>query len=236
MKKINFFVSLLVVLSIFINPIYFAFILPFGSNDLDGSSSFFSLFSIAIFLSILFFFIRSFSIYRKVKTIEFIAYLFILFLIILHSVFYIILESKYIFFNNNFIFFIVLGLSGVMSARLIFVYDSYKTLFKITDFIILACAIIFSLSTFIDIIDGSFFKLSRLENYQVVSYNSAVCIGVIGLPFLLNKNNFYNYLITKPFLLLRIIITFFLIFISIINGGRGAFILVIIYSVIYFLV
>lgn len=219
-------------LAVFATPIFFSISELTGFYYPGVAESPIFVFYIALtFALVLIFFISSLRKESFLTTAEISFYLFFLLLLSNHFIWLGFNDAGTKALPDNLITFLGMGVTGFMAARIVRAYGIWLQIIRFTEVVILLISIGL-ISGFI----SSLFSGSRAlgvggANYQTASYMAAMCYGMVGLSAL-RLPKIYRYRIFRggPMLLVSIIIMTVLFAVVINNGGRGAFVLLLVYS------
>ncbi len=218
-------------LACFTNYVFFSF-LAFFSIKYGGSenSSIYIIYNILNFISIFFI-----NFYTSIKTgfykNEIYIYLFIFILLALQFLWY-LSNPDDLYFLTFISYFILLGLPGLF-ASLVLIKNQLLTLFiKYTDIISLLIVLaIFKSIFFSYIISGEIDTAIAGTDYQFLSYLCALSYGIlIYNSYNLNQNLRFKFFKSKFYKKFTPLLIFICILGSILGAGRGAFLLIIIYT------
>jgi O-antigen ligase len=211
--------------------VFFSF-LAFFSIKYGGSenSSIYIIYNILNFISIFFI-----NFYTSIKTgfykNEIYIYLFIFILLALQFLWY-LSNPDDLYFLTFISYFILLGLPGLF-ASLVLIKNQLLTLFiKYTDIISLLIVLaIFKSIFFSYIISGEIDTAIAGTDYQFLSYLCALSYGIlIYNSYNLNQNLRFKFFKSKFYKKFTPLLIFICILGSILGAGRGAFLLIIIYT------
>ena len=233
-KKIPSLISLF---AIFAQQIFFS-ISGLVGYDYGGKteSPIYIQFIVLVFVTTVITYVRSFVKKPEISKSEIGFYVFFLFLIANHLLWVVIDGGKTPMLPRPLIFFLSLGIPGFMAARIIRVFDAWYELIRLSDL-----AVFFmSFGLVIAVVWSSY--NSGLKSMgiggatsQAASYYSAMCFGLLGFAtFYLEKKFRYKWFRGRVGLMLSVLMMMALIVTVIMEGGRGAFILMVIYCGILF--
>jgi O-antigen ligase len=137
--------------------------------------------------------------------------------------------------SRNLILFIAFALPGVFSVRILETFKLWIHFIKLIEVFAIIMAVGSIVSTILPFLGGSLLKGIGGATYQAASYYAAFTFGLLGFyTFRAEKTLRYSLFTNKNGSFIN---TFFMIIsflAAILNGGRGAFILLIVYAVIIF--
>lgn len=190
-------------------------------------------FIVAAFLLILAAFILSYVKKPKLNTSEIGFYIFIFLLILNHLIWVLFDNPGTRLWPANIIFFSSIGITGFMAARVVQVYGLWTESIKIAEVLILLMAIGLIIATVQPFLTGFRVRGIGGASYQAASYYAAMCYGMIGLAtFRLPKEYRFRILHNRFVALVNMAIIVGLFVAVLVNGGRGAFVLLVIYTAI----
>jgi hypothetical protein len=137
--------------------------------------------------------------------------------------------------NDNIVFFLSIGITGFMAARVIYAYNIWVEVIRISQFFAFVIGVSLVVSIIYPYLHGNFQRGIGGASYQAASYYSAFFFGILGF-FTFWNSEIYTFRIfkTRIFSLLIVVLMIGLIFTTILNGGRGAFLLLFIYNLVFF--
>lgn len=171
-----------------------------------------------------------FPIFIRLRKKEFYLLL-VLFLFVLSHVVQLIINGGEIdFFNNKFVFFLVWVLPAIMSAIILYRLKDINEFVKKADFLLLILFVSVLNSIIIPSLSGPGFSTFGGGTYQLASYMSSLGFGLAFYLLLFGSKHdrygFFKSVYYNAFLLFSL----FLFAIGVvIPGGRGAFVLLVIY-------
>lgn len=190
---------------------------------------------VAVFVLMLAAFILSHVKRIKLRTAEIGFYLFFFLLILNHLTWVLFDSSGTRLWPANLIFFFSMGVTGFMAARVIQAYDLWPETIKIAEVLILVMAIGLIVAIVQPFLTGVRVRGIGGASYQAASYYSTMCYGMIGLAtFRLPKEYRFKILNNGFVALVNIVIMAALFVAVLVNGGRGAFVLLVVYTAIIF--
>jgi len=192
-------------------------------------------FIVLVFVATVITYALSFIKKPKISKSEIGFYAFFLFLIANHLLWVTIDGGQTPLLPKTLILFLSLGTPGFMAARVIHVFDAWREFIRLSDLVIFLVAVALVVSIMLPYNSGLKSIGIGGASYQAASYFSAMCFGMLGVAtFRLEKNLRYKWFRGRTGLIVNILLMIALFITTIINGGRGAFILVIVYSGILF--
>ena len=160
-------------------------------------------------------------------------YLFFFLLIINHLVWALFDNVGTQLWPANLILFFSMGVTGFMAARVIHAYDLWEEVIKVTEVLMLIMAIGLIVAIVQPFLMGLRVRGIGGASYQAASYYAAMCYGMIGLAtFRLPKEWRFRFLRNRIVALVNMAIMAALFVVVLVNGGRGAFVLLVVYTAI----
>lgn len=158
-------------------------------------------------------------------------YLFFFLLIINHLVWALFDNAGTQLWPANLILFFSMGVTGFMAARVIHAYDLWEEVIKVTEVLMLIMAIGLIVAIVQPFLMGLRVRGIGGASYQAASYYAAMCYGMIGLAtFRLPKEWRFRFLCNRIVALVNMAIMAALFVAALVNGGRGAFVLLVVYT------
>lgn len=192
-------------------------------------------FIVAVFILMLAAFILSHVKRPKLNTAEIGFYLFFFILLLNHLTWVLFDNSGTRLWPANLIFFFSMGVTGFMAARVIQVYDLWPETIKIAEVLIPVMAIGLIVAIVQPFLTGFAVRGIGGASYQAASYYAAMCYGLIGLAtFRMPKEYRFRILNNRFVTLVNMAIMAALVVAVLVNGGRGAFVLMVVYTAIIF--
>ena len=192
-------------------------------------------FNVAIFLVISLLFLLSFLKKSQIQNGEILIYLYIIFLVANHFFWVLFDNGDTPVAPDNLLFFFVLGISGFLALRVVYSYGAWVDLIKFAELLAIIMSIGIIISNVIPRLTGSLISGVGGTSYQAVSYYSAICFGILAVSTLrLDRNYRYEMFASNLSKLLNPILMMAMLVATISNGGRGAFIVVVLYSLLSF--
>jgi len=232
-------VALISIFAIYIAPLFFALSALVGFEyGGKGESSVYVYYVVFFLMAILIVYLRSFAKKSTMCKTEIGFYFFFLFLIINHLT-WVMVDSKTSLWNDNLIFFVTMGITGFLAARTVQAFDAWKEIIRLTEVVV----ILASLGLIIAIVQPYFLGYRMLgiagASYQAASYYAAMCFGLLGVAtFRLERAYRYSFFHLRFLNAVNVALMIGLFIAAMLNGGRGAFILIVLYAllVIYWFV
>ena len=132
---------------------------------------------------------------------------------------------------QNLILFLSMGITGFMAARVVHIFNAWQEVIKLTEplFIVLAVGLISAIV--LPYLTGLRVRGIGGGSYQAASYYAAVCYGMLGFAaFRLNKTYRFKLFISRAGVAITVVLMCALFIVTVINGGRGAFVLLVLYT------
>lgn len=237
MKMIlNGLISAVIVFSLLLIPMFFSIAAIIGI-DYEGSedSSAYIMYTIAVFVLSFLSYIYS-SIKKGVLKNEMPILLSLFILIASHFVWVIFDQNNTTLFTDSFVLFVLLGLPGIFSAVTMVKMGLINQVVKLTEVGILVIVVAIISYSILPTLTG--IKTASLggASYQTLSYYSSMSFGVLLIYITqLSKSMRYSWTSSIIYKSLAFIILTSCLIGVFIGGGRGAFILLVIYLIIWLL-
>lgn len=229
-KKYPTFLAFIALFAIFVQPIFFSLAgligFQYGGAEEDPI---YVRYVVMVFMAVLTAYLLSFAKKPKLSKTEFIFYFFFLFLISNHLV-WALLDNETRLWNDNLIFFLSMGITGFFAARVIHVFDAWKEAIRLTEIVAIVMAIGLLVAIVQPFLAGFRIRGIGGATYQAASYYSAMCFGLLGIAtFRLERE--YRYRVCRTWIVNGVNVTLMigLAVATVLNGGRGAFILLAFY-------
>jgi len=182
-----------------------------------------------VFIAIVMAYLVSYIKIRKITNTELGFYLFFLFLIGNHLA-WVMLDNETRLWNDNLIFFLSMGIIGFFAARVIYAFDAWREVIRLTECVAIVIAIGLLITIVQPFLGGFQVRGIGGASYQAASYYAAMCFGLIGIAtFRLERDYRYRVCRTWVFTVLNITLMVGLFVATLLNGGRGAFVLLTLY-------
>jgi O-antigen ligase len=228
----NRLVSLISVFAIFAQQIFFTMSGLIGYNYAGkGDSPIYVQFIVLVFIAMVLMYAQSFIKKPRISKSEMGFYIFFIFLIANHLLWVSLDGGATLLLSDNLIFFFSLGVTGFMAARAIHAFEALHELIRLTDIVIFLMAVGLVVAIVLPYNTGLISRGIGGGSYQAASYYAAMCFGMLGVAtFRLEKDLRYKWFRGRISLVVNVLLMTALFIAAIINGGRGAFILIILYS------
>lgn len=228
MKKIS---ALIAILGLFSSQLYFV-ATGFLGLEYEGveNSSDYLIFNISVFLIVLLGYVFSLYKYPKINITESGFYIYFLTLILIHLAWILMGGDALHDIPDNLKFFVIFGIMGFMAARIVYAFDAWIELIKMTELIVIFMGIGIIFGNLIPRLSGALFLGIGGATYQAASYYSAVCFGVIVYSTIcLNEKYRFRFFASKAGVVINLSLMMAMVGATVLNGGRGAFVLLSIY-------
>lgn len=171
----------------------------------------------------------------KISKVEIGFCFFFTLLVASHLVWWGLDGGKTYLLTKNLIFFFSLGFTGFMASRIIYAYDKWYELIKLSELFFILISVGLIISIVLPYGRGLTETGIGGASNQAASYFSAMCFGMLGVAtFRLKKGLRYKWFRGRTGLFVNISLMIALFIATIINGGRGAFILIFIFNSLIF--
>lgn len=225
-------ISVICLFAIFAPQLFFSFggLIGFEYGGVEESPGYVR-YIILIFILMLSTFLISYLKKPKLSFIELGFYLFFFLFIVNHLAWVLFDSGETRLWPANLVFFFSMGVTGFMAARVIHVYDAWPEVIKLAELLIFVMAMGLFVAIVQPYFTGSHIRGVGGASYQAASYYAAICFGMIGLAaFRLDKAYRYKIFRNRISLVLNILLMAALFVAVLINGGRGAFVLLVVYT------
>lgn len=164
---------------------------------------------------------------------EFGFYLFFALLLANHFLWVLLDNNNTPLWPKNLVFFVSMGITGYLASRAIHAYGIWLEVIKLSEILMVLMALGLIAASVIPFLSGGHVIGIGGASYQAASYYAAVCYGMIGLAtFRLPKEYRLRILHNRVVALVNMTIMVALFMSVLINGGRGAFVLLVLYTTI----
>ncbi|MEX1198145.1 MAG: O-antigen ligase family protein [Pseudohongiellaceae bacterium] len=228
----NRLVCLVSLFAIFTQPLFFSLsgLIGFEYGGVDESPVY-ALYVILVFIAIVFVFLLSFVKKPSVSKTEFGFYVFFLVLIANHLIWVSLDSNETRLWPDNLTFFLSMGLTGFMAVRVIHAFGAWHELIRLTEVLVILMAIGLVVVIVQPYLTGFRVRGIGGASYQAASYYAAMCFGLLGVAtFRLEPTYRYRVFCSRIFIVLNVTLLIALILAVILNGGRGAFVLLALYT------
>jgi len=225
-------ISLISLFGIFAQQIFFSFSGLIGYNYAGKwESPVYIQFIVLVYIAMLSMYMRSFVKKPEISKSEMGFYLFFIFLIANHLLWVSLDGAATRWLPDNLIFFFSMGVTGFMAARVIHVYDAWHELIRLSDLVVFLMGAGLVVAIVLPYNSGLLSRGIGGASYQSASYYAAMCFGMLGVAsFHLEKDLRYKWFRGQIGLVVNVLLMIALFIACIINGGRGAFVLIVLYS------
>jgi O-antigen ligase len=135
-------------------------------------------------------------------------------------------EDSFLFFFQ----FLCLGVPGIISAAIVFKLNLIKELICISDLMAVVLATTYFFSILVPYLNGTFISNLGGASYQFLSYSAIFTLGLlIYNNYLGEKNIRWKFFQSNTYSIINIFLILICIFTALLAGGRGAFLLLLIY-------
>lgn len=224
-------VSLISLFAIFAQQIFFTMSGLIGYNyGGKGESPIYVQFIILVFIAMVLMYVRSFIKKPQISKSEIGFYVFFIFLIANHLLWVALDGGATLFWSDNLIFFLSMGVTGFMAARVIHAFDTLQELIMRSDLFFFLMGVGLVLNIVLSYNTGLISIGIGGATSQSASYYAAMCFGMLGFAsFRLEKGLRYKWFRRQTGLIVNVLLMTALFFAAVINGGRGAFVLIVLY-------
>lgn len=232
----SFLYSSIALLAIFASEFFFSIsgLVGFEYGGAEKSPIYIR-FIIMVFLLMLSVFVLSYVKKPGLAVAEIGFYLFFFLLILNHLVWVQMDAPNTKLLPENLILFLSMGVTGFMAARVIRSYGLWPEMVKIGEVLILVVALGLIVAIVQPFLMGFRVRGVGGASYQAASYYAAMCYGMIGfMTFRVPKGYRFKILHNRIMALVYMIIMVALFVAVLVNGGRGAFILLVLYTAMIF--
>jgi len=228
----GFVISLVCLLTVFARPLFFSVNGLVGFEYAGKEESPVFVFYIAIiFLATVLVYAYSFVKNSSVAGEEIIFYFFFCVLIGNHLLWVFFDGMKTPLFPSTLIFFVSMGITGFMAARVVSVFDVWQQMIRLSEVLLIVISLGLIMTTFKSFHFGQRILGVGGATYQDASYFAAVSFGMLGLAtFRLERKLRYKWLSGFYGSIINIVLMLLLVLVVVLNGGRGAFVLLVVYS------
>jgi len=225
-------ISLISLFGIFAQQIFFSFSGLIGYNYAGKwESPVYIQFIVLVYIAMLSMYMRSFVKKPEISKSEMGFYLFFIFLIANHLLWVSLDGAATRWLPDNLIFFFSMGVTGFMAARVIHVYDAWHELIRLSDLVVFLMGAGLVVAIVLPYNSGLLSRGIGGASYQSASYYAAMCFGMLGVAsFHLEKDLRYKWFRGQIGLVVNVLLMIALFIAAVINGGRGAFVLIVLYS------
>jgi hypothetical protein len=171
----------------------------------------------------------------KISRTEAIFYTFIIWMLLNHCVWVLLDPSSNQLNSRNLILFIAFALPGVFSVRILETFKLWIHFIRLIEVFAIVMAVGLIVSIILPFLDGIVLRGIGGASYQVASYYAAFTFGLLGFyTFRAEKTLRYHLFDNKINSYLNVFLMISSFLAAILNGGRGAFILIMIYTIMIF--
>ncbi|MBV5329564.1 MAG: hypothetical protein JZU65_18380 [Chlorobium sp.] len=194
-------------------------------------SSIYLQFIVLVFITTVLIYAWSFIKKPQMSKSEMGFYIFFIFLIANHLLWVALDGGVTPFWPDNLIFFLSLGVTGFMAARVIYAFDAWHKLIRMSELVFILMGVGLVVAIVLPYNAGLISRGIGGGSYQAASYYAAMCFGMLGIAtFRLEKGLRYKWFRGRIGLVVNVLLMIALFIVAVINGGRGAFVLIVIYS------
>jgi O-antigen ligase len=137
---------------------------------------------------------------------------------------------------QNLLLFGLFGLSALFAARTVVAFNLMQNVIKIFEIFIILVAIGVVFSILLPFFNGIRIRGIAGHSYQFQSYLSTLTFGMLSFyTFRVSHDYQFKILSTPSIKAMKLILMLFMVFSSILSGGRGGFVLLVLYLVLTFL-
>jgi hypothetical protein len=225
-----FIICLVTVCAIFSQPLFFSFAGLVGYEYGGAENSrIFHRYTILVFILIALVYIWSFAEKAVLSRAEIGFYVFFLYILSNHM-FWVVLDRDTKLWTENLAVFLGIGITGFFAARVIHSFDVWHGVIRLVELIVVFISIGLIVAIVQPVFSGVSVRGIGGASYQQASYYAALCFGLLGLATFRLEGEFrYKICRTWLFTILNIILMLGLFVATIVNGGRGAFLLMMSY-------
>lgn len=230
----NALLSIISLLSILAPQLFFSIsgLIGFEYGGVEESPIYVQFIAI-IFILVFIAFVLSYRKKPKLSAPEFTFFLFFFALISNHLLWLLFDNLGTQFWPANLTLFFSMGVTGFMAARVIQVYGLWLETIKLTEALMLFIAFCLIVAIVQPFLAGFQVRGIGGASYQAASYYSAMCYGMIGLATFRLPNQYRFRIFHNRFMLPVNSAIMVALFVAVlINGGRGAYVLLVVYTAI----
>jgi O-antigen ligase len=188
-------------------------------------------FIVLVFIAMVLMYALSFIKKPRISKSEMGFYIFFIFLIANHLLWVSLDGGSTPLSPDNLIFFFSMGVTGFMAARVIHAFGAWHEFIRLSDLVVFIMAVGLVVAIVLPYNNGLISRGIGGGSYQAASYYAAMCFGMLGVAtFRLEKDLRYKWFRGRIGLVINVLMMTSLFIATVINGGRGAFILLVLYS------